>query len=131
MNSKISVVLDTVEEQGKEIGTLKEVDKHQVKEEVLAETNKQSNLASYKFTLAAQKDRAGENLINHEFKCTYINTEARTLIEGKGDGAKAPSILVTLQNQYQSNEILCFSKSLPKGVSIVRDIPVGYRDVYV
>ena len=154
LNGKICSVQETVEEQGKDLVTLKEIVKNlkdQVKEEVLSEVSKgqaQSNLSSYKFTLAAQNEKAGLNLVIHGFKCSDVDIDTRKLIEGlgvpssvdvkivsvvrlgKGDGVKPPSILVVVQNQFQRNEILRFSKNLPKGVSVDRDIPIGYRETY-
>ena len=114
---------------------------------VVGEQSKAEN-STYKFNLANIIERANKNIIIHGLKTDSPKEEVERIFSslkipalnapkiisvvqlGKGDNTKVPSILVTLQNQYQRNELLRQARDLPQGVNFDRDIPQGYREAY-
>ena len=118
--------------------------------EVLKVVGEQSKAetSTYKFNLANIIERANKNIIIHGLKTDSPKEEVERIFSslkiptlnapkivsvvqlGKGDNTKVPSILVTLQNQYQRNELLRQARDLPQGVNFDRDIPQGYREAY-
>ena len=118
--------------------------------EVLKVVGEQSKAetSTYKFNLANIIERANKNIIIHGLKTDSPKEEVERIFSslkiptlnapkivsvvqlGIGDNTKVPSILVTLQNQYQRNELLRQARDLPQGVNFDRDIPQGYREAY-
>lgn len=154
LNTKHDHMQSRIEEQGKDVDSLKVTVsklKETLREELVQELGSNRNasdLAAYKCTLAAQNDQLSRNLIIHGLKSDNPREDVDKLINnlklpadclvqivsvtklGKGDGVKPASMLVVLANQYMRNEILRFTRNLPKGVYLDKDIPYNYREAY-
>ena len=154
LKSQYSSMQVSTDNQGQDIDKLREEMK-EMKEsfdkkvmKVVGDKGTASDSSSYKITLATIIDKANKNLIIHGLKTdkpmddvqalfsslklpASIQTNIVSVVQlGKGDGVKTPSIMVSLQNQFQRNDLLKAAKNLPAGVSFDRDIPQGYREAY-
>ena len=105
------------------------------------------NDAAFKYNLAAEIHRANKNIIVHGIQAGEGKEVAKDIIVGIGQkhgveceiknvfplgkGANGKqSVMVTLENTFQRNDILKNSQGLPKDIYLDRDIPMLYRGAF-
>ena len=154
LNTQYDTLNSAMEEQAGRINSLSlEINtvKDSVKEELAKEAEQavsKTNLEAFHFNLGVANDKANCNIIIHGLAGSNSQEEGNSLVAsmsippssninimsvtklGKGKEGKPPSVLVTLQNHFQRNDLLKHSKNLPTGITLDKDIPLVYREAY-
>ena len=156
LSEKYESISATVTENSKDIASLQSSVsdmKKEVKAELLEElgqSHANTNLSAYKYTLSVENEKSAKNIIIHGMKSENPKLDVENLFAklsipptseykitsvtkmGREGGDKIPSILVSLENQFQRNEILRHASNLAGGSGLVldRDVPAAYRAKY-
>ena len=144
LTAKYDTVQSSLDQQGKDITALTSV-VNNMKDTVKAELAKdtelavvKSNLASFHYNLSVENNKANCNAIIHGLAGANPKEEVATLISNmnipptspvnvvsvvvlvQGKEGKKPSVMVTLQNAFQHNDLLKHSKNIPKKSLLIK-----------